>query len=500
MKTTYPSHLLRIWLLLPLLTVALAISVFAQEPQTSQPAPPAVPAQQPGTEKVSPPSQQPQPPQSQTAAPPEHHLSKAEAEKLFQSLDDILQFVSKDTGLPIKEPIKRRLVTREEVGSFLEARMKEDKDAEKLEKSETSLKKFRLLPKDFNLRSFMLTLMKEQVAGYYDPKTKTVNLLDWVDAEEQKPVMAHELTHALQDQNFGMEKWMKAGGKPKNIQEEIEQDERRGAREAVIEGQGMIVLVDYMLQPYKIRVTDAPQFVGMMRAGMGSGSDLSGSPVFSNAPLFLRDSLMFPYSDGMNFILQVELQRGTEAGFAGLLQNPPTTTRNIMEPKTYLDREVVPNVKVADLDKVLGKKWERWDYGFMGEYDVQLMFKQWLNTATADAISPSWRGGYYLSYKEPGTKIGPDGKLDEANMALVYVSKWASPEAAKTFADDYAKALEKRYSKVTVTKPLDATGAQWMTEEGPVIIDLNGDSAFITESFDPPLADKLKSAAFAEIK
>lgn len=475
------------------------MAAVAQQPQPTPPSAGPVevaPTQQPGTGKVAPP---PQEPQGQTLFPPEHHLSQAEAEKLFQSLDDILQFVSQDTGLPIKQPIKRRLVTREQVGTFLEERMKEDKDAEKLEKSESSLKKFRLLPKDFDLRGFMLTLMKEQVAGYYDPKTKTVNLLDWVDAEEQKPVMAHELTHALQDQSFGMEKWMEAGGKPKNIQEEIEQDERRGAREAVIEGQGMIVLIDYMLKPYKIRVTQAPQFVGMMRAGMGGG-DLSGSPIFSKAPLFLRDSLMFPYSDGMDFVLQVELKRGTEGGFAGLLQTPPTTTRNIMEPTTYLSGETVPNVRVADLDKVLGKKWQRWDYGFMGEYDVQLMFKQWLDAATADAISPSWRGGYYLSYKEPGTSIGSNGKLDEANMALVYVSKWASPDAAMTFARDYAKALEKRYSKVTVIKPIDSSGGQWMTEEGPVIIDLKGDATFISESFEPPMADKLKDAAFAEMK
>ncbi len=497
---TQVSHSPRNWFLVPLLTLVFALGGLAQEPQHTPPSAGPVqvaPTQQPGTEKVSPPQQ----PQGQTVAPVEHRLSQAEAEKLFQSLDEILQFVSKDTGLPIKEPIKRRLVTREEVGNFLEKRMKEDKDAEKLEKSETSLKKFRLLPKDFSLRSFMLTLMKEQVAGYYDPKTKTVNLLDWVDAEEQKPVMAHELTHALQDQSFGMEKWMEAGGKPKNTQEEIEQDERRGAREAVIEGQGMIVLIDYMLRPYKIRVTEAPQFVGMMRAGMGAGGDVSGSPVFSNAPLFLRDSLMFPYSTGMDFILQVELKRGTEAGFAGLLTNPPTTTRNIMEPQTYLSDEVIPNVKVADLDKVLGKSWLRWDYGFMGEYDVELMFKQWLNAATADAISPSWRGGYYLSYKKPGTSPGPDGKLDEANMSLVYVSKWASPEAAKLFVDDYAKALAKRYSKVTITKPLGVdTRGEWMTEEGPVIIEQRGDAVFLSESFEPPLANKLRDAAFAEKK
>jgi hypothetical protein len=263
----------------------------------------------------------------------------------------------------------------------------------------------------------------------------------------------------------------------------------------------MIVLIDYMLRPYKIRVTEAPQFVGMMRAGMGGGGDVSGSPVFSKAPLFLRDSLMFPYSSGMDFVLQVELKRGTEAGFAGLLTTPPTTTRNILEPPTYLSGETVPNLKVADFDKILGKKWQRWDYGFMGEYDVELMFKQWLNAATADAISPSWRGGYYLSYKKPGTSVGADGKLDEADMALAYVSKWASPAAAKLFVDDYVKSLGIRYTKLTVTKPMtDGTHGEWMTEEGPIILDLKGDAAFVSETFESPVAEKLRDAAFAEMK
>jgi hypothetical protein len=482
-----------------ILSLSLALSGFAQQAPTQTPPP------QPPPEKVSPPPQKPQ------AAEPEHHLSQAEAEQLFKSLDEILAFVSKDTGLPIKEPVKRRLVTREEVGRFLEERMKDDKDTEKLERSETSLKKFRLLPKNFDLRPFMVTLLKEQVAGYYDPKTKTVNLLDWVSAEEQKPVMAHELTHALQDQNFGMEKWMEAGGTPKNIQEEIEQDERRGAREAVIEGQGMIVLLDYMMRPQGMRVTDAPQLVQALRQGMNL--QVPDSPVFSNAPLFLRDSMMFPYSSGMDFVLQVELKKGTDAGFAGTLKNPPPTTRNILEPQTYLSNEVVPNIKVADLDKVLGKSWQRWDYGYMGEYDVQLLFKQWADspkqegifpqtTAPAvDNISPNWRGGYYLSYKKPGAKPAANGKLDAADMALVYVSRWASPAAAKLFADGYGKALAKRYTKAEVTKPMgNENRGEWSTEEGPVVIEVRGDLVVLSESFDATTFDKLRDAALAEMK
>ncbi len=483
-----------------LICLTFSIALVAQQP-TGQ-----VPPQQPGPEKVAPPPEKPQ------AATAEHHLTKAEADELFKSIDEILAFVSKDTGLPIKEPVKRKLVTREEVGQFLEQRMKEDKDTEKLERSETSLKKFRLLPKNFDLRPFLVTLLKEQVAGYYDPKTKTVNLLDWVAPEEQKPVMAHELTHALQDQNFGMEKWMEAGDKPKNIQEEIEQDERRGAREAVIEGQGMIVLLDYMMRAQGMRVTDAPQLVQALRQGMNL--QVPDSPVFSNAPLFLRDSMMFPYSNGMDFVLQVELKNGTNAGFAGALKTPPTTTRNILEPQTYISNEVIPNLKVADLDKVLGKSWQRWDYGYMGEYDVQLLFKQWadapkdsgevfpqIKAGTGDTISPNWRGGYYISYRKPGGKPAANGKLDPADMSLFYISRWSTPAAAKQFADLYASALPKRYSKVGVTKAMgEGPRGEWSTEEGPVVIEVKNDLVILSESFDPPTFDKLRDAAVAEIK
>ena len=147
------------------------------------------------------------------ATPPEaeQKISPKEAEELFRSVDEILQFASKDTSLPIKQPVKRTLTSRDQVVAYITKHMSEDEDAQRLRRSELVLKKFGLLPRDFDLQTFLLALLREQVAGYYDPKTKTVNLLDWVDVEQQRPVLAHELTHALQDQSFGLEKWMKAG-------------------------------------------------------------------------------------------------------------------------------------------------------------------------------------------------------------------------------------------------------------------------------------------------
>ncbi|MGA7169221.1 MAG: hypothetical protein WBX08_08735, partial [Candidatus Sulfotelmatobacter sp.] len=155
-----------------------------------------------------------QAPSTQTppAQKPEVKITPHEAEELFHSVDEILAFDSKQTGLPIKKTVKRRLTSRDEVEAYLTKHMK-DEDVKRLQRSELVLKKFGLLPRDFDLEKLLVSLLREQVAGYYDPKTKTVNLLDWVPMEEQEPVMAHELTHALQDQTVGLDKWMKRGEK-----------------------------------------------------------------------------------------------------------------------------------------------------------------------------------------------------------------------------------------------------------------------------------------------
>src|ERR1039458_1663228 len=110
-------------------------------------------------------------------------VSPKEAKELFRSVDEILQFASEDTGLPIKHKVKRRLTKRDEVQSYIQKSMKDDKDAKRLERSSAVLKKFGLLPRNFDLGTFLVTMLREQVAGYYDEKTKTVNLLNWLDSD-----------------------------------------------------------------------------------------------------------------------------------------------------------------------------------------------------------------------------------------------------------------------------------------------------------------------------
>src|SRR5207237_8424334 len=125
-----------------------------------------------------------------------------------------LKFVSSDSKLPIAHPVKRKLSNRDQVEHNLTERLKNDKDAKRLERSEVVLKKFGLIPREFELRGYFVKTMREQVAGYYNNDDKTVYMMDWIPVEQQMPVMAHELTHALQDQSVDLDKWMKGRADP----------------------------------------------------------------------------------------------------------------------------------------------------------------------------------------------------------------------------------------------------------------------------------------------
>src|SRR5271168_1169529 len=288
------------------------------------------------------------------ASKPEVKITPREAEELFHSVDEILAFDSKTTGLPIKKQVKRRLTSRDEVVGYLTKHMK-DEDVKRLQRSELVLKKFGLLPRDFDLEKLLVALLREQIAGYYDPKTKTVNLLDWVPMEEQEPVMAHELTHALQDQAIGLDKWMKKGEKDLGeirkdpTPQDIENDEIDDAREAVVEGQAETVMLQYELAPEGRSIADSPDLVETMEAQMANGTD--DSKVFKDAPIFLKESLTFPYSYGLKFVIKLMESGGKQKAYAGVLANPPHTTRQIMQPETYMAGEAIEPMRVLDLKR-----------------------------------------------------------------------------------------------------------------------------------------------------
>jgi hypothetical protein len=425
----------------------------------------------------------------------DHKVTPEEARELFQSVDEILRFASRDTLLPMKFPVKKAMVTRAQVEKYIGDKFKDDVDRIRFERSELVLKKFGLLPRKFELHDFLIKLMGEQVAGYYDEKTKTINLLDWVALDMQKPVMAHELTHALQDQSFDLGKMMKEDEEiekrgPQDPNALIKIDEKSSARTAVMEGQAMIVLLDYVLAPSGRTVEDSPKMVEMMVSQTEKSGD---SPLLDSAPLLLRQELVFPYSAGMKFIRDLLVAGGRKLAFSGVLERMPRTSREILEPQEYLAGRVVPPLLLPDFD-FLKKDFEAFDAGAVGELDVSILLKQYAEEAVAARLSPEWRGGSYYTAGRRGVR--PSDPNSTAHIGLIYVSKWSSDRVAQEFARIYAAALPQRYSKLQHARTEGAKPGreEYSSSDGPIFIVTYNDLVIAVEGFDAETADKLIQA------
>jgi len=249
------------------------------------------------------PAPAPQANPSQTPEKAQTRITAEQARQLFSLVDELIQFSSQETGLPIKSSVKRQLTTRAAVESYLKQKFEEDESAKRLQRGEIVLKKFGLLDRDFALKPFLLALLKEQIEAYYDSKTKTVNLLDWVDIEEQKPVLAHELTHALQDQHIDLEKWNDQTPSDVSLNsgedsDHLARDEMDTAREAVAEGQATAVMMDYILKPMGKSLVKDPEIMEFVKQQMSVSEN---SPVLARAPLLLSESMLFPYREGLSF-------------------------------------------------------------------------------------------------------------------------------------------------------------------------------------------------------
>ena len=424
-------------------------------------------------------------------------MTKGQAKELFRSVDEILNFVSSDTKLPIEHSVKRKLLSRDEVNRYLKVKFDEDEGAKRLERSEIVLKKFGLLDRDFHLRPFLVELLTEQIAGFYDNKTKTVNLLDWIEPDEQKPVLAHELTHALQDQKVDLTRWsdVSLNDTSRTVQEDnhhLQVDEAETARSAVAEGQAMAVFIDYTLRPTGKTLADAPELGDKLKETV---EDTSGSPVLARAPLLLQQSLLFPYSEGLSFEQAILVKAGRPVAFAGVLANPPSSSFEIMHPEAYMAHAPVPVLRLPDIHPLLDAEYTPYDLGVMGELDVRILTELFGGPEMATALAPEWNGGVYYAAQRKSAVTAAE-KDSTASIGLLYYSQWKNEDSARSFLQVYSAQIPRKYSNV-VRRPqdeVDESEQVYSTNEGDVLISISGKGVFIGEGFSLPLARKLRDS------
>jgi len=231
------------------------------------------------------------------------------------------------------------------------------------------------------------------------------------------------------------------GGGPqdiaKNVQEDnlhIQTDEADTARDAVAEGQAMVVYLDYTLQPTGKTLENSPELMEKLKQTV---SDTSGSPILARAPLLLQQSLLFPYSEGLSFEDAILVKKGKAAAFPAVLENPPASSFEIMNPAAYMAHVPVPVLRLADIHPLIDADYTPYDVGVMGEIDVRILTELFGGEEIADALAPAWNGGIYYAAQRRSA-VTEEAKGSTASIGLLYESKWKNEDSARSFLRVYA--------------------------------------------------------------
>jgi hypothetical protein len=339
--------------------------------------------------------------------------------------------IEKSVGLKFKTPPKVASKSKEEVRAFLEKKFDEDLPALELAGAEQAYKLFGVIPDTLNLRKFMLRLLTEQVAGYYDPDTKVLYVVGTegtgpgaVTPEMITVTINHELVHALQDQYFPLD----------SLEKEHGDNDRASAVQAVIEGEAVYEQMSAML---------GGNTVGMALPGGWDRvrqmiRDAQGTmPVFATAPMFIQETLLFPYLSGAEFVRHFKEKRPGQLPFSPA----PTSTKQILYPDRFLDSLDVPT-------RVLLPKPESGSVVYendLGAFETRLYLYQHLGDAGVAARGAAgWEGDRYEVVKT------------SAGAGITWVTVWDSPVDAARFRDLMEQTIDARFK---IAQGAGGTGA-----------------------------------------
>ena len=383
------------------------------------------------------------------------------ASKLCAEIQPLAEQLTKISGMPLRHPVPCDFISKDKIAEFLNKRVKEVAKPEEVRAEELTLKKFGLVPADFDLAKSTVDLLTEQAAAFYDYDKKKLFVTDSTPNDSQQPVLAHEIAHAIADQNYNLGKFIKQGRKS---------DDGSTARLAVMEGQATWLMSELLARKMGQSLKGSPALLAAM-----SGINDNGAgqfPVFDKSPLYLRQTLVFPYTKGMLF-QHAAFDRDGQQGFTEVFTKPPVSTQQILHPEKYFEgvkptNPDVPNPKLKGFKSLVG--------GSLGELEHNILLEQYVSKESAADIAPHWRGSNFVLMENK-----------KANrIVLLYASEWDSPDAARRFFQAYREVLAKKWKQMKV----DAQTMELVTgtgDDGVFELRLKGNIVTSVEGLDPAL-------------
>jgi hypothetical protein len=316
-------------------------------------------------------------------ARPQPSATRPGPEESEASIDQVvaraLEVVSRARQLPEHGPVRGRVATRAEMLAAVRQQLDDELPPGVVEAQEELLFGLNLVPADFDYLESVFSLMAEQLAGLYDPKTKTMLLANDLGDTERWATLAHELVHALQDQHYELGPRMKhrAGG-----------GDEQSALQTLAEGDATSAMLDLLGGRAATELDDRTlslEMRGLVALGGTSG-----------VPDILRRSLVAPYADGVVLVNGLR-RRGGWAAVDDLWRRPPTSTEQVLHPDKLASREMPEAVPVPAAPSDAG--WQLLDADVMGEQGVRLVFEEWMPRRKATDSAADWAGDQMAAYR-----------------------------------------------------------------------------------------------------
>lgn len=355
-----------------------------------------------------------------------------------QQMDEIQMQVILDRGLEPSEAVNRGLYTPEQLNIKFIQDFEDDYSSEDARIDALSMAAFGLLDPDFDLYTFYIDLLSEQVAGFYDQETKEMVVVQGESfGGPERLTYAHEYTHALQDQNFDIE-----NGLGYNDEACEADSERCAAIQALIEGDASLEEINWFLAHATAQdQSDIMEFYNNIEM-----------PVFDSAPEFITMDFTFPYEYGYTFVEQL-FNQGGWGTVNRAYQNLPLSTEQIIHPERYPD-DVPVAVELPELIDTLGNGWEELDRGTMGEWYTFLILSKGLDInarlddSEASVAAAGWGGDAYTVYYN----------ADEDSTVMVMQTTWDTSADADEYAQAFRNYADARHGS--------ADGDSWQGQDG----------------------------------
>ena len=392
--------------------------------------------------------------------------------------------------IPFRSEVKRDVTRREDLKAVLLKELDEDMTPAEFRTGELGFKALGLIDRDLDWKATMVRVYSEEIAAFYDPKTKTMHLIresdqapkevgflealmgkkGGFDKDENKTVIAHELTHALADQHYDLDA----------MQEKVKKDDDQSmALSGLIEGEATLAMFGAQLEDWDgTKITAVPAArLNTLFSMLGPLLPMAGGAGLREAPPILAESLTFPYFRGLVFCAQLTNKGGWRAIDAAYA-HPPQSTEQILHPEKYLDKPDPPTIlDLGTLDA--GPGWAEVGRNVLGEFQLGILLRR----HGGRPIAAGWDGDRYVVFEGPDKRLG-----------LAWLTTWDTDDDARDFARQYTRFQTTKLGPGaespaafpdSIRRPKDGTFCA---------VERQGRDVAVVEGFDSPTTERLVAA------